>query len=74
MFRDIGLPELLIVLVIILLLFGANKIPTIANSLGRSLREFKQGMSGPEKPSAPPSTTESANTPPNKTSDKPLTH
>jgi sec-independent protein translocase protein TatA len=41
---NLGLPELLIVLVIIVLLFGARKLPDLARSLGRSTKEFKQGM------------------------------
>jgi sec-independent protein translocase protein TatA len=41
---NLGLPELLIVLVIVLLLFGARKLPDLARSLGRSTKEFKQGM------------------------------
>jgi sec-independent protein translocase protein TatA len=41
---NLGLPELLIVLVIVLLLFGAKKLPDLARSLGRSTKEFKQGM------------------------------
>ena len=39
----IGLPELLIVLAVLLLLFGARKLPDLARSLGRSLGEFKKG-------------------------------
>ncbi len=42
----IGLPELLVVLVIVLLIFGAGKIPQIAKSLGEGIREFKKNMSG----------------------------
>ena len=38
-----GFQELLIVLVIVLLLFGAKRVPELARSLGRSLREFKRG-------------------------------
>lgn len=41
----IGLPELLIVLAVILLFFGARKLPDLARSLGRSLGEFKKGRS-----------------------------
>ena len=38
----LGLPELLIVLVIILVLFGANKLPQLAKGLGQGMKEFKQ--------------------------------
>ena len=38
-----GLNELLIVLAIVLLLFGAKRVPELARSLGRSLKEFKRG-------------------------------
>ncbi|MDX9702820.1 MAG: twin-arginine translocase TatA/TatE family subunit [Candidatus Auribacterota bacterium] len=40
----IGLPELILILVIILLLFGAKKLPEIAKSLGIGLREFKKSV------------------------------
>lgn len=38
----IGVPELLIILLIILLLFGAAKIPELAKSLGSGLKEFRK--------------------------------
>lgn len=44
MFRDVGFPELLVILIIALLLFGANKLPEIGRSLGKSIQEFKKGM------------------------------
>ena len=44
MFGDIGLPELLIILVIIMLIFGANKLPQLGRSLGSSIGEFKKGL------------------------------
>ena len=39
-----GLPELLVVAVIVLLLFGGSKLPTLMRNLGRSTNEFKRGM------------------------------
>lgn len=45
----IGLPELLVILLIILLLFGAGKIPGIAKSLAEGLKEFKKAISGKDK-------------------------
>ncbi len=41
----IGFPELLVILVIALLLFGADKLPNIARSMGKAVNEFKKGMS-----------------------------
>lgn len=38
---NLGPPELLIVLAIVLLLFGGRKLPKLASSLGRSIREFR---------------------------------
>ncbi len=40
----IGIPELLIILVICLLVFGASKLPEIGKSLGKAISEFKKGM------------------------------
>ncbi|MDQ1489531.1 MAG: sec-independent protein translocase protein TatA [Actinomycetota bacterium] len=42
---DIGAPELLIILVIGLLIFGSNKLPKLARSLGQASREFKEATS-----------------------------
>ncbi len=41
----IGAPELIIILVIVLLLFGATRLPLLARSLGQSSREFRRGLS-----------------------------
>jgi sec-independent protein translocase protein TatA len=40
----IGAPELLIILVVVLLLFGAAKLPGLARSLGASAKEFRKGI------------------------------
>ncbi len=53
----VGLPELLVVLLVCLLLFGANKLPEIGRSLGEGIREFKRSMkddSGDQKPKDTP--------------------
>ncbi len=42
--RNIGGPEILIVLVVVLLLFGAKKLPGLARSIGASAKEFKKGV------------------------------
>lgn len=47
-----GMPELLIILVIILLLFGSTKLPGLAKGLGQSIKEFKKA-SKEEDPSSP---------------------
>ena len=40
----LGYQELLIILVIVLVLFGANRLPQLARSLGSSVKEFKKGV------------------------------
>ena len=45
MFGSIGMPELIIILVIALIIFGPRKLPELGKSLGRSLNEFKRASS-----------------------------
>jgi len=42
---SVGAPELLIILVLVLLVFGGAKLPKLARSLGQAQREFKSGLS-----------------------------
>ncbi|HDL63928.1 MAG TPA: twin-arginine translocase TatA/TatE family subunit [Proteobacteria bacterium] len=44
LFSGLGWPEILIILLIVLLLFGAKRIPEIARSLGQGMKEFKKGI------------------------------
>jgi sec-independent protein translocase protein TatA len=46
LFGPIGLPELLVIFVIVLVIFGANRLPKIAKDLGSGIREFKKSISG----------------------------
>ena len=39
---SLGAPELIIILVIVLLLFGAKKLPDLASSMGKSIKEFRK--------------------------------
>ena len=46
----IGMTEMMIVLVIILVVFGARKLPEIGSGLGKGIKSFKQGMNEDEAP------------------------
>ena len=48
---DIGGPEGIIILVIVLVLFGGSQIPKLARNLGRAQKEFKDGIDEASKPS-----------------------
>lgn len=45
---DLGTPELLLILAIVLLLFGGKKLPELSRSLGQSVAELRKGMNGSE--------------------------
>jgi sec-independent protein translocase protein TatA len=47
--EGIGGPELMMIMFIILLLFGANRLPELARGLGKSVRDFKKAASGVEE-------------------------
>ncbi len=49
---DIGGPEAIIVLVIVLMLFGGSQIPKLARNLGRAQREFKLGIEEAQRTSS----------------------
>ncbi len=45
----IGMTELIVVLVIILIIFGANKLPEIGSGMGRAIKNFKKATTEPEE-------------------------
>ncbi len=46
----LGLPELLVILLIVILIFGANKLPQLGRGVGSAIRNFKDGMNDPPTP------------------------
>ncbi len=50
MFGSIGLPEILVVFVIALIIFGPSKLPELGKSLGEAIKGFKKSLSAAEKP------------------------
>jgi len=50
----IGMPELVIILVIIMIIFGANKLPQMGAGLAKGIRNFKQGIDEKEETDADP--------------------
>jgi sec-independent protein translocase protein TatA len=42
----IGLPELLVILVIVVIIFGVGKLPEIGSALGKGIKNFKKSMNG----------------------------
>jgi sec-independent protein translocase protein TatA len=49
MLGGIGVPELLIIFLIVLLFFGARRLPEIGGSLGKGIREFRDSLKGVEE-------------------------
>ena len=49
MFGSLGLPELLILLAIVVLIFGVNKLPKLGKGLGEGIRNFKSSVRTEEK-------------------------
>jgi sec-independent protein translocase protein TatA len=46
---SLGLPELLLILLIIVIIFGARKLPDLGKSLGEGIKNFKHSISGKDK-------------------------
>jgi sec-independent protein translocase protein TatA len=53
----IGVPELIVLAIVLLLIFGPKRLPEIGKSMGKGMREFKEsvsGMTGGDEPSSEP--------------------
>jgi sec-independent protein translocase protein TatA len=53
MFENLSLPHLLVVFAVVILLFGPKRIPEIAGSMGKGIREFKKHISEATRPESP---------------------
>jgi sec-independent protein translocase protein TatA len=49
----LGFPELLVILVIVIVIFGAGRIPELGRGLGEGIRNFRKGMKGDEDEKKP---------------------
>ncbi|MGZ4258388.1 MAG: Sec-independent protein translocase subunit TatA/TatB [Gaiellaceae bacterium] len=53
----IGFPELIVLVVVLLLIFGPKRLPEIGRSLGKGMREFKDSVTGKDEPAPQTKTT-----------------
>ena len=67
---DLGLPELIIILLIVLLLFGSSRLPQLSRSIGQSLKELREGFGNKESASEDKNTEPSENEKTKTTEDK----
>jgi sec-independent protein translocase protein TatA len=51
---NLGLPEMLVILCIVILIFGANKLPQLGKGVGSAIKNFKEGMKDGEAPDPKP--------------------
>ncbi len=49
MFGSIGVPELLLILLIVIIIFGAGKLPQLGRGLGEGIKNFRSALRGEEK-------------------------
>ncbi len=49
MFGSIGMPELMVILVIAMIIFGPGKLPELGSMIGKALRDFRKAVDAPEK-------------------------
>ena len=51
---NLGAPELIIILVVVLIIFGVGRLPEVGGAIGKGLREFRKAQSGSDEESSKP--------------------
>jgi sec-independent protein translocase protein TatA len=59
MFKSLGVPEIILILVIIMIFFGVGKLPQVGENIGKAIRSFKKAQSGEEEEEKETTTTKS---------------
>lgn len=49
MFKSLGVPEIILILVIVMIFFGVGKLPQVGESIGKAIRSFKKAQSGEDE-------------------------
>ncbi len=62
---NLGLSELIVILLILMLVFGASRLPQLGESMGRTIRNFKRGLASDEKIEISKPSAETASSSPN---------
>ncbi len=54
MFGSLGVPELLLILLIVIIIFGAGKLPQLGKGMGEGIRNFRDSLKGNQPPKSDP--------------------
>lgn len=54
MFGSLGVPELLLILLIVIIIFGAGKLPQLGKGMGEGIRNFRDSLKGDQAPKSDP--------------------
>ena len=61
MFKTFGLPEIILILVIIFIFFGVGKLPQVGEAMGKAIRSFKRSQAGLDEEEGTKDSTKKAN-------------
>jgi sec-independent protein translocase protein TatA len=63
----LGMPELIVIMVIALIVFGAGKLPEVGGAIGKSIKSFKKSIKEPDETDVTPKDENNTKVPPTKT-------